>query len=211
MALDVIASASVLFYEASYEYIKDPRQAGQRFKNAIIDFYPLTDDDPRPILAADVLWTSVRNPLVHSFGVGKDRRAIPGAPRIRDKAVMVAKVPLNEERRTPSPKPASDPRASDQRSTAPTTNGSFTLSSWCGVWARCLGAYSPTRLRPARRTTSPSACLVTGNAAPSRLTAASSRGIDARSLRCVTPRLSLPPPRTQPRTELISSCVTGRT
>ena len=30
-------------------------------------------------------------------------------------------------------------------------------------------------------------------------------------LRVTPPRLPLPPPRTQPRTELISSCVTGRT
>jgi hypothetical protein len=94
---NIIAGASVLFYESSLDAVQgrrnnaNPLGSGQRFRE-VLDFFPWEDPEvvPRRI-AVDALYKYARNPLAHSLGVGKAPALLPG---LRGKNVMLAKRPL---------------------------------------------------------------------------------------------------------------------
>jgi hypothetical protein len=78
-AVRVDAGVSVLLYNADWEHLTEPSGAGQRFEGFIRDHLPLEHpDDLAAGHAAAMLWSFARNPLSHSFGVGKERASFPG-------------------------------------------------------------------------------------------------------------------------------------
>lgn len=89
----LISGMSVLLYRADYEYLKDPSDAGRRFKGIVREHMPLIHpEDLGPRHAAEFMWKFARNPLAHSFGVGKDRASFPGHPGSeRDPDVFITK------------------------------------------------------------------------------------------------------------------------
>lgn len=91
----LISGISVLLYNADWGYLKTRDHAGRRFKGAIMEHMPLThDDDLTPGHAASVMWEFARNPLAHSFGLGKERASFPGLPGSeRDPEMYIAKGP----------------------------------------------------------------------------------------------------------------------
>lgn len=95
-ALNFISGVSVLFYEASIVDFRSQTRRGQRFLALLNEFYPFEEDDPDPGDAGDLLYYAARNPLVHTFGVGKDARDFPGAAEAPQRAVMFEKAALAE-------------------------------------------------------------------------------------------------------------------
>lgn len=89
----LISGMSVLLYRADYEYLKDPTDAGRRFKGMVREYMPLTHPEDLGLgHGAEVMWKFARNPLAHSFGVGKDRASFPGHPGSeRDPDVFITK------------------------------------------------------------------------------------------------------------------------
>ncbi len=80
LIFSLIAGASVLLHNPSWRAFKSGAASGARFQSVLVDAYPWgAEDDPIAQDAASLLYKSARNPLVHSLGIGKDRRAIPGA------------------------------------------------------------------------------------------------------------------------------------
>jgi hypothetical protein len=67
---DIIAGASVLFYDSSVQAVHERRNRGRRFKGVLTQYYPWVDgkDSLTEGAAADLLYTMARNPLVHSLG-----------------------------------------------------------------------------------------------------------------------------------------------
>lgn len=83
LCFDLVAGASVLFYDSSAAALHERGTRGQRFKRLLATYYPWLSgfdavvDEP----AAELLYTMARNPLAHAFGVlGRDA-ANPEADR----------------------------------------------------------------------------------------------------------------------------------
>jgi hypothetical protein len=89
----LISGMSVLLYRPDYEYLSSATHPGRRFKGLVREHMPLTHpEDLRSGHAAEVMWKFARNPLAHSFGVGKDRASFPGHPSSeRDPDVFITK------------------------------------------------------------------------------------------------------------------------
>jgi hypothetical protein len=84
---NLIAGASVCFYDASPKALATPGDRGKRFKDMLVAFFPW----PSAIAAkdgADVFYKYARNPLAHALGLD-----VPNAPEIG-----MNKSPLSEKR-----------------------------------------------------------------------------------------------------------------
>jgi hypothetical protein len=89
LCCNVIAGASVLFYDASPAALEHRGDRGRRFRGLMTGFYPWSDDDDkRGAAGAEVLYDYTRNPLSHSLGVQKNPVAFPG---VGGRAVMLSK------------------------------------------------------------------------------------------------------------------------
>ena len=67
---NIIAGASVCFYNADPASFRNPRDRGARFQNLLRDFYPWLGDEMYPSARCiDILYREARNPLAHSFGL----------------------------------------------------------------------------------------------------------------------------------------------
>jgi hypothetical protein len=87
---NIIAGASVLFWDSSPEALEKRGERGRRFKELMARHYPWSDADAiRGEEGAELLYEYTRNPLSHSLGVGKNPHAFPGAAGGR--AVMLTK------------------------------------------------------------------------------------------------------------------------
>jgi hypothetical protein len=90
LACNIVAGASVLFFEASPEALAHRGDRSRRFRAVMTGYYPWSaSDGKRDDDGAEVLYDFTRNPLSHSLGVQKNPRAFPGAAG--GKAVMLAK------------------------------------------------------------------------------------------------------------------------
>jgi hypothetical protein len=71
LCFDLMAGASVLFYDASIEALHERGRRGQRFKTLVATFYPWLPgtDDAVGEEAARLLYDWARNPLAHALGV----------------------------------------------------------------------------------------------------------------------------------------------
>lgn len=82
LATNIIAGASVLFWNSSVEALRNRGDRGKRFTDVVTVHYPwLANDAVTPELGAKLLWDHARNPLSHTLGVGKQAQLFPGIPR----------------------------------------------------------------------------------------------------------------------------------
>lgn len=96
----MIAGASVLFYNADISYLEqhNPNESSKRFKGVLRNHYPWRSGEAFGLKKrCDVIYRYGRNPLVHSFGVGKSAKLFPGVPRAAAVPVYVEKIPLDSE------------------------------------------------------------------------------------------------------------------
>jgi hypothetical protein len=81
LAANIIAGASVLFWNSSLEELKPSRDRGKRFTGLMTAHYPWSPQDAVDAeLGAKLLWDHTRNPLSHTLGVGKQAQLFPGIP-----------------------------------------------------------------------------------------------------------------------------------
>jgi hypothetical protein len=99
LAFNLIAGFSVLFFDSSRDALTQRGERSARFRQVLGRYYPWSEDNIDRDDAVLALYEWARNPLSHSLGVTKDRRAFPGAPEVegRPVAVMLAKMPLSEK------------------------------------------------------------------------------------------------------------------
>jgi hypothetical protein len=94
----MIGGASVLFFDADLSYLKkhNPNRSSARFKGVLRKYYPWRDGEAfARKKRRDVIYQYGRNPLVHSFGVGKSAHLFPGVPRGAATPVYIEKGPLD--------------------------------------------------------------------------------------------------------------------
>lgn len=81
LATNVIAGASVLFWNSSVEALRLRRDRGKRFTDLMVAHYPWSSYDAVDAeFGAKLLWDHTRNPLSHTLGVGKQAELFPGIP-----------------------------------------------------------------------------------------------------------------------------------
>lgn len=98
LLFNVIAGASVLFYESSPEGLAKGGDRGPRFKDLLTDYFPWADDEAFDRKkSSKVVYDFARNPLTHSLGVQKVPKLFPGVPPLPDgaQAMMLEKGPLD--------------------------------------------------------------------------------------------------------------------
>ena len=78
MILNLIAGASVCFYNASEKTMKDHPPAGQHFRGIMEEYFPWSAGNVAAKDGARVLWKYSRNPLAHNLGLDE-----PSAPVIQ--------------------------------------------------------------------------------------------------------------------------------
>lgn len=82
LAANIIAGASVLFWQSGVEALKPGRDRGERFKSLMEAHYPwMPDDAVDAELGARILWDRTRAPLTHTLGIGKQAHLFPGLPK----------------------------------------------------------------------------------------------------------------------------------
>jgi hypothetical protein len=92
----LISGASVMFLEADLAYFKKFGKAGKRFVRVLREHYPWQHDDALSAKdAAKLLYTYARNPMTHSFGIGKAAHLFPGAPHDGQQAIWLSKRSLS--------------------------------------------------------------------------------------------------------------------
>lgn len=92
----LISGASVFLFEAEFKYLEKRDESGGRFKRMLRDFYPWGRDDGLPAWeASELLYAWARNPLTHSFGIGKAAHLFPGLPRAAQRPVWLYKWTLS--------------------------------------------------------------------------------------------------------------------
>ncbi|MGD9737528.1 MAG: hypothetical protein AB7V58_18250 [Solirubrobacterales bacterium] len=94
----MISGASVFFFNADLGYLErhNPNQSSARFKGVLRKHYPWRDNEAFGLgKRRDVIYQYGRNPIVHSFGVGKSARLFPGVPRAAATPVYIEKGPLD--------------------------------------------------------------------------------------------------------------------
>lgn len=93
----LISGASVLFFKAELGYLEKHNRAGSRFRGVLTHHYPWRDDEEAFTRAKrrELIYTYARNPLTHSFGVGKAAHLFPGVPKSGATPVYIAKGPLS--------------------------------------------------------------------------------------------------------------------
>jgi hypothetical protein len=92
----LIGGASALFFKADITYFKKHKDSGRRFRSVLRNHYPWQSDDALgPAEAAKALYTYARNPLTHSFGIGKAAQLFPGMPTPSARPVWLAKGPVS--------------------------------------------------------------------------------------------------------------------
>lgn len=91
LAFNIIAGASVLFWESSVKAIERRGDRGPRFKALVEAKYPWAADDATSAeLGAEVMWDWARSPLTHTLGVGKSAHLFPGQPK-RERGIWFVK------------------------------------------------------------------------------------------------------------------------
>jgi hypothetical protein len=91
LAFNIVAGASVLFWESSVEAIERRGDRGPRFRRLVEAKYPWTPGDAVGAeLGSEVMWDWARSPLTHTLGVGKSAHLFPGQPR-RERGVWFVK------------------------------------------------------------------------------------------------------------------------
>lgn len=81
LAFNIIAGASVLFWDSSIEAIKRRGDRGPRFRALVEAKYPWTDADAVDAeFRGKLMWDWARSPLTHTLGVGKNAQLFPGQP-----------------------------------------------------------------------------------------------------------------------------------
>lgn len=99
LLFNVIAGASVLFYDSSPQALEDRRDRSRRFKGLLVDYYPWTEYDAFDADESSKTVDEVaRNPLTHTLGVSKQPHLFRGAPVLPGAAtaMMLEKGPLDE-------------------------------------------------------------------------------------------------------------------
>jgi hypothetical protein len=88
----LIGGASVMFFRADISYFERYKGSGKRFKALMREHYPWQPDDSlSPGEASGLIYTFARNPLTHSFGIGKSAHLFPGAPSVANQPIWLAK------------------------------------------------------------------------------------------------------------------------
>jgi hypothetical protein len=72
MIFNLIAGASVCFYNASHRTLKQHPPAGAHFKGILRDYFPWASEPVAATEGARVLWKYSRNPLAHNLGLDRD-------------------------------------------------------------------------------------------------------------------------------------------
>lgn len=81
LAANIIAGASVLFWNSSVEALKPSGDRGERFTGLMTTHYPWSPQDAIDAeLGSKLVWDHTRNPLSHTLGVGKQAQLFPGIP-----------------------------------------------------------------------------------------------------------------------------------
>ena len=88
---NVIAGASVCFYEASENALADHRDRGKRFEEALEKFYPWLGEPFSKDQCVSTLYKSARNPLAHSLGLDTAPQGSTG------KQIALMKGPLTRD------------------------------------------------------------------------------------------------------------------
>jgi hypothetical protein len=88
---NIIAGASVCFYEASENALADRGARGKRFKEVLEKFYPWQGEPLNKDQCVSVLYESARNPLAHSLGLDTPPNDSIG------KQVALMKEPLTQD------------------------------------------------------------------------------------------------------------------
>lgn len=91
LAFNIVAGASVLFWESSIEGFEDRRSRGRRFTGLMTAKYPWSPDDAVDAESgAELMWDYTRSPLTHTLGVGKTATLFPGLPK-KERGVWLVK------------------------------------------------------------------------------------------------------------------------
>jgi hypothetical protein len=72
LLLNLIAGASVCFYNASHKTMKNHPPSSQHFKGILQNYYPWSSEPISATQGADLLWKYSRNPLAHALGLDKE-------------------------------------------------------------------------------------------------------------------------------------------
>jgi len=92
---NIIAGASVCFYDPSMRSLNDRGDRSKRFKDVLVNFYPWGEDEPiSKEEFATVLYKLARNPLIHSFGLDQTFK------NKRNGQIYLGKQPLTKEQIT---------------------------------------------------------------------------------------------------------------
>lgn len=75
---NIIAGASVCFYDASEQGLTDRQDRGRRFKEVLKNFYPWQGEPLTKDGCLSVLYESARNPLAHSLGLDAPPKGATG-------------------------------------------------------------------------------------------------------------------------------------
>lgn len=103
LAANIIAGASVLFWDSTLEALKPGPGRGKRFTGLMTAHYPWSSQDAVDAqLGAKLLWDHTRNPLSHTLGVGKQAQLFPGIPTDETRR-MAAQAPTRPARRRRRP------------------------------------------------------------------------------------------------------------
>ena len=82
LAFNIIAGASVLFWESSVEAIERRGDRGPRFRALIEAKYPWSAHDVVDAeFGSELMWDWARSPLTRTLGIGKSAHLFPGQPK----------------------------------------------------------------------------------------------------------------------------------
>ena len=88
MLVNLIAGASIWFYDASEDGLANRRDRGRRYCKTLDAYWPWDGEIVEPAVGIQVLYDHVRNPLAHAFGM----------PGVDDGTVIsIRKSPLTAE------------------------------------------------------------------------------------------------------------------
>ena len=73
LMFNLIAGASVCFYKANQNTLKNPPPAGKHFRGILEDYFPWPAETLGRTTGARVLYKYSRNPLAHNLGLGPEK------------------------------------------------------------------------------------------------------------------------------------------
>jgi hypothetical protein len=92
LVANILAGASVIFWESSLAALEDRRGRAARFRKLVMTHYPWDDlDEVNAELGTKLLWAYARNPLAHTLGIGQPAGLHPGQ---EERGVRLAKPAL---------------------------------------------------------------------------------------------------------------------